>query len=150
MQPVDWWKALNNYASQSVRVGPLRTPQYPIPYTTAKGSLFFFFCIFKMPFVWAANTVSFSASLLSPLSVWFVLTFVGRARMIRLKFDDEYARVSVIHNLISTLRISAKECVIHLWVCHSIYIYMYLQYMCMCVCCPGLCIHKVCMHSWFL
>lgn len=46
---------------------------------------------------------------------WVIcVDFAARAQMIRLKFDDEYARLSVIHNLISTLEISVKECVIPL------------------------------------
>lgn len=88
---------------------PLRSP----PHLCTRVSLFFF--VFqKCHSKWFPNTVSFC--------FWVGdLCWLCRARaqMIRLKFDDEYARLSVIHNLISTLEISVKECVSPLWARHS-------------------------------
>lgn len=93
------------------RAPPARLP--PL-HTSAQGSGFFFFVFQKCHSKWFPNTVSFC--------FWVGdLCWLCRARaqMIRLKFDDEYARLSVIHNLISTLEISVKECVSPLWAWHS-------------------------------
>lgn len=149
MQPFDWWKALNNYASQSVSRSLCRLCWAPfnksppaLPSTPLHKGLAFFFVFQKCHSKWFPNTVSFC--------FWVGdLCWLCRARaqIIRLKFDDEYARLSVIHNLISTLEISVKECVGPLWARHSrthTRTRIHIQVV------PGLCIHKVWIHWWFV